>query len=551
MFRAIALACVVASVSSSLRAADMQFPYEAVVAGDDVVVRSGPGKNYYATSKLERDMQVVVHRHDPGGWYMITPPPGSVSWIEASLVERSGDRGVVHVPNDEQGRPGQAVVRIGSTLSDDHGYTGRRLSSGDEVEILGEQTLAMPQGPVRMLQIVPPLREYRWVKGDFIVPADPALRQHADSDPYAVPSRHRGTPAAVAIANNELPPLPAPARKAEKKTEELDAAPSAQALATHGQRMQLLEIDNRYADMMSLDMSQWQLGSLRGAYESLKAQVDPAMAAKIDIRLSALAERERLYDNYAKFPQITAAAERRDAELLGMAPPSTMMATSPSMNIAVQGAPSAAMAATSPMMQMQMAPPAVQLGQPSAVPPAALAARLPAPNAFPAPSFATQPGMMPAAGVMQASGMMPAGGVMQAGGVQQGGMQYASPGQTSGVMQAGGVMPSGGVMQAGGIAPSAGFNGVVQASGMQPQANGGLSGAGIIQATNLRGAGVPQYMLTAADGRFLAFIESAQVDLRPYLGMSMGVVGPRGHQPRLRADLIQVQSLQPVQIAGR
>jgi hypothetical protein len=147
---------------------------------------------------------------------------------------------------------------------------------------------------------------------------------------------------------------------------------------------------------------------------------------------------------------------------------------------------------------------------------------------------------------------MQAGGVMQPGGVQQaGGMQYPGPAQTGGVMQAGGGMPSGGVMQAGGVAPSAGFNGVVQASGMQPQANGGLSGAGIIQATNLRGAGVPQYMLTAADGRFLAFIESAQVDLRPYLGMSMGVVGSRGHQPRLRADLIQVQSLQPVQIAGR
>jgi hypothetical protein len=93
----------------------------------------------------------------------------------------------------------------------------------------------------------------------------------------------------------------------------------------------------------------------------------------------------------------------------------------------------------------------------------------------------------------------------------------------------------------------------MQASGVQPAAanSTGFAGAGIIQATNLRGQGIPQFMITAADGRFLAFVESAQVDLRPYLGQSMGIVGPRAHQPRLRADLIQVQSLQPVQLAGR
>ncbi|HVJ84151.1 MAG TPA: hypothetical protein VM452_00830, partial [Caulifigura sp.] len=368
MLRITALVCVVISVSSSIRAAEMQFPYEAVVAGDDVVVRSGPGKNYYATSKLERDTQVVVHRHDPGGWFMITPPPGSISWIEASLVERQGNRGVVNVPPDDQGRPGQAVVRIGSTLSDDHGYTGRRLSTGEEVEILGEQSLAMPQGPVRMLQIAPPLREYRWVKGDFIVPADLALRQHADSDPYAIPSHHRGTKAAAAIAN-DLPPLPAPSRTAEKKVADLENAPAATAVASHSQRMQLLEIDNRYADMMSLDMSQWRLGELRAAYEALRGQVDPALAGKINVRLSALVERERLYENYAKFAQLTAATERRDAELLGMVPPSNM-AMAPAMNMLAQASPVPATAAAQPMMvPMQVTPPAVQLGQPSPVPP--------------------------------------------------------------------------------------------------------------------------------------------------------------------------------------
>ncbi len=548
MFRLLILACIVVSASTSLQAADMQFPYEAVAVGDDVVVRSGPGKNYYATSRLERGSQVVVHRHDPGGWFMIAPPPGSVSWIEASLVERTGSRGIVHVPADEQGRPGQAVVRIGSTISDDHGYTGRRLANGDEVEILGEQTLAMPQGPVRMLQIVPPLREYRWVKGDFIVPADAALRQHEDSDPYAIPSHHRGTAAAVAIAN-DLPVLPAPARKEEVKTEKktaaIEDAPSAEALATHSQRMQLLEIDNRYADMMTLDISQWRLGDLRAAYESLRLQGDATLASKIDVRLSALVEREKLYDNYAKFAQLTAATERRDAELLGLAAPAVEAAPVAGMNMLAQtpgamGQPMLMPMNALPMnaMPLQAVPPAVQLGQPSLMPPASLAAGLKSPGAMPvAPGFAPQMGGLQPGSVQQAGGVMHPGAAMQAGGV----------------MQSGHMLQPGGVLQAGGVAPQH-PGAVVQASGAHPAgaaAAAGLSGAGIVQATNMRGAGVPQFMLTAADGRFLAFIESSQVDLRPYVGMSMGVVGARAHQPRLRADLIQVQALQPVQLAGR
>jgi hypothetical protein len=259
--------------------------------------------------------------------------------------------------------------------------------------------------------------------------------------------------------------------------------------------MQLMEIDNRYADMMSRDISQWNPGELRAAYESLKSQVDSTLAAKIDVRLGALAEREKLYNNYARFSQLTAATERRDAELLGMVPPGGI-ATAPAatMNVVVQ-TPAGLSAPQMMTQSLAVAPPTVQLGQPTRTPPMSFAAS--APSGLPA---------LPAPVSQQA------------------------------IMQAGGVMPSAG--------------GVMQASGVQPAAANPYSGAGIIQATNLRGAGVPQFMITAADGRFLAFIDSAQ-DLRPYVGQSMGLMGPRSHQPRLRADLIQVQSMAPVQLAGR
>jgi len=289
--------------------------------------------------------------------------------------------------------------------------------------------------------------------------------------------------------------------------------------------MQLLEIDNRYADMMSLDISQWNPGEIRAAYEALKSQVDATLAAKIDVRLGALAEREKLYNNYARFSQLTAATERRDAELLGMVPPTSAAEPAAAMNMMVQtpaGMVPAQQMMAQPMVaqSMAVAPPTVQLGQPTRMPPGALAASS-APQ-FPANPFSASqysPGQL---------SPMP------------------SPAPQQAIMQAGGTMQPGAIQQAGGVMPAAG--GVVQASGVQqPAASNGFSGAGIIQPTNLRGAGVPQYMITAADGRFLAFIDSSQ-DLRPYVGRSMGLIGPRGHQPNLRADLIQVQSLSPVQL---
>jgi uncharacterized protein YgiM (DUF1202 family) len=63
--------------TSPVRAQSTTFPYEAIVDADDVYARSGPGKRYYPTMKVRSGLRVSVYRHDPGGWYMIAPPPGS------------------------------------------------------------------------------------------------------------------------------------------------------------------------------------------------------------------------------------------------------------------------------------------------------------------------------------------------------------------------------------------------------------------------------------------------------------------------------------------
>ena len=162
----ILLSLLVLCLSSlSVIAADRKFPYEAVIDVEEDYVRSGNGRNYYPTSKLQRGDRVTVRRHDPGGWVMIDPPPASFSWIKAEYVRRGqGTTGTLTENN--------VIVRIGSNFNDDHDWYQRELSKGDTVEILGEKSIETDRGPVKMFKIKPPANEYRWIMGKALRPAD-------------------------------------------------------------------------------------------------------------------------------------------------------------------------------------------------------------------------------------------------------------------------------------------------------------------------------------------------------------------------------------------
>src|SRR5690349_18957580 len=116
----------------SAPAADHKFPYEATIDVAEEYVRSGPGQKFYPTSKLRRGERVTVHRHDPGGWFMISPPEGSFSWIQADHVRHKHEGAGVLTQNN-------VIVRVGSQYNDERDWYQRELNKGDEVEILGEK----------------------------------------------------------------------------------------------------------------------------------------------------------------------------------------------------------------------------------------------------------------------------------------------------------------------------------------------------------------------------------------------------------------------------
>lgn len=292
-------------LSSSLSAAVTQFPYEAVVRTDNAAVRCGQGKNYYVTAQLRKGTQVVVHRHDPGGWSMISPPEGSFSWIAADQVrvDAPGTGTVELSEGDTSGAP----VWIGSDQGDHHSVRQRVLRTGDTVQILGEDSF--DKG--RFYKIAPPAREFRWIKGDFLLPADPTLRQEALNDPYANPLAADSAPVEESSeepdSESPVPSLPRVAAREVRGSSD-EASPKAA----------LREIDRHYSEMMELDPAQWDIDELVQSYQGLAASA-PELAGQIQQRLAVLEPRRKLHAEYQSLLQLSAETTARDQELAAQA----------------------------------------------------------------------------------------------------------------------------------------------------------------------------------------------------------------------------------------
>jgi hypothetical protein len=551
--RAFALGLLLIAYASETRASAPKFPYDAVVQADDVEVRSGPGTHYYPTGVLKKSDAVTVHRHDPGGWFMVSPPAGSFSYIDARLIQRQGDRGVVQVVPNEDGSLPRAIVRIGSQLGDDHKFYGRQLTNGDQVQVLGERTLTTDRGAVTMLMIAPPSREYRWVKGDFVIAADPSIREQKASDPYADPLVETGVrlppppelpaaplapPALPAVAEATPEPLSAPSR--EVKSSDVSGPSDGSSVASA--RLRMREIDGRYVDMVAKPPAEWDIIGIEDGYRAVIRSLpsgDP-LVESLENRIGALAERRKIQEEFQEFVKLTSATSQRDAELAarqaspivtqaGAIPtnPGAGMATDPAGNPlfspellgnAPNGQPSFTDGANGPALPVPgVVSPASTMNGPSIV--------TSSPEVMPVTPRGTQSQLVPT----PASLVPPAPGV-------------GTPGPTS--MSFGG--PAAGMSPAAGMGPAAGMSPSAPGptGGVSPQ----LNGAGIVQRAPAR-PGSPPYMLTAPDGRFLTFLNAGPgVNLDAAVGQPMGVVGRRYFEPSVRAEMIVVRQMMPVQL---
>lgn len=298
------------------------FPYEATITQNETYVRSGPGTRYYPTTRLAQGTRITVHRHDPGGWYMISPPAGSFSWIRAEYVQSADGRsGVV---NDNQ-----IVVRVGTEFGDTRDVEQKRLAKGDRVDILGEQTFATEQGPIRMFKIAPPRGEYRWVPGQFVVPVDAVAKADHDRSPFNIPADLKPE---IAKPKVQPDPFDEPERAVSNNASEGnrtttatvkpgDAIARNEPQANAGEVEQLHSLDLEFRRIVRLETAQWDFRSLEDGYRQLQLNAStPEFESQLSQRFAALSKYQKIKDQYDDFVRLTQETAERDARLIGLPP---------------------------------------------------------------------------------------------------------------------------------------------------------------------------------------------------------------------------------------
>jgi len=322
-------------------ASGAKFPYEATIDAEAVYVRSGSGKQYYPTGKLRRGDKVVVHRHDPGGWFMIAPPAGSFSWVLGKHVQKTAaTRGTITTNN--------VIVRVGSFESDIREVWQRKLAQDDVVRILDEKMLAPEQGtgPAEVwYRIEPPRGEWRWIEGQAVAPSPRGERKPAQ-DPFEAPiasdfsSAPRRSSPPVQPIDDDSPSFKRPL--ADSQDREYVAGDSASEARPEGslwtrplvrKKMkstgaklaarkhdsilaELDRLDARFQSILEKSPLEWDFDQLENDYQDLRSETDSAnLQQMIDSRLARIAGYKKTRSEEQDLALMQDETARRDAEL--------------------------------------------------------------------------------------------------------------------------------------------------------------------------------------------------------------------------------------------
>jgi len=165
-----------------------KFQFAGVVNADAVLVRSGPGDNYYITAKLPKGTPVTVVGIK-FEWLKIAPPEGSFSVVAKNYIIRDGNSAVGHTNADNVNiRAGSSVVPLKVTVQ-------CKLPRGAEVQIVGEDDA--------YYQIKPPADAYLYVNQKFVEPVK-QVAAAAPAKPIERPIEKKEEPKKTDDANIEL-----------------------------------------------------------------------------------------------------------------------------------------------------------------------------------------------------------------------------------------------------------------------------------------------------------------------------------------------------------
>lgn len=519
------LALLLILSSSSRVALAIEPPFGGVIAKDEALVRSGPSEDdYYPTTKLSRGARVKVVRED-FGWYLIEPPAGSHSWVNAEHIERrSGQRGIVTTDTFD---------RIGTDLElpQQAEEVRHRLAKRETVEILGEAELETPRGKVRMLKIKPPRGEYRYIhkndvtalagesKASDLPLADLRPNTKTKADDQSIDVRDRDSKAIESllptnedegvktpeVAEQTLPAV------AATKPQTPEAAPDKNFEIPPGHidaNVRLKQIDDEFKLMAEKPAAQWNLAAIRDQYLALRDSLQNAGTAAdaeafrkdIDKRLAAVGRYQTRYNDFLAVQQIMRDTESRDEQI-------RQQFLSGRQTVATQMPVTTHISRSTPQPAGPQSDPFTS-------------------SSTSAPSVAGATGQQPPQWPHRpaANSTTPNWGATQ--------LQQPRPNQSLAVPQMG--------------QPSLSGNAFGMSSPFLPRK---FDGAGIVQRAATSRPGAPQYVLLAPDGRVLTYLQPGPgVNLEVYVGKSMGLLGPRAFRQELNADLLVVRQATPVRL---
>jgi SH3-like domain-containing protein len=343
----LSIPCFLLAATAVWPAAAEEFPYTAYVNGDDVYLRSGPGQNYYPTSKLKVGEAVEVYRHDPGGWYAIRPPEGSFSWVSTRYLKLGRDK-IATVNGD------RVVARVGSSFSDIRDVIQVRLERGEEVEVLETKTLDAAHGGEKWAKVAPVAGEFRWVLGKFLdrTPPEPKLLadqpsrnvlaakqgEHSeenrvqDDDPVSheadvAPSRSafrpvrsssdaKSTrPASFSQASHDEPGKLPPAEK-EQPLASTRPRTAGNTVNEEGFQAEIDQMDMEISQMVSEEPTVWDFSDLRTRAETAVARAQTALErGRARLVLSKIQRFQEIQGRYQQVASVKTESTVREAEL--------------------------------------------------------------------------------------------------------------------------------------------------------------------------------------------------------------------------------------------
>jgi uncharacterized protein YraI len=136
--------------------------YSATVIIDGMQMRAGGSWQFPATGKLKKGEQVII-AHEDGAWIAITPPLGSVSWVNHRFLgefdaNATGKQNALIMADGVE-------VRVGSDASAPLAASQVKLPRGTIVEIVGAKVQADNS---TWYPITPPAGEVRWLPKEAI-----------------------------------------------------------------------------------------------------------------------------------------------------------------------------------------------------------------------------------------------------------------------------------------------------------------------------------------------------------------------------------------------